>query len=67
MKYKLTIRPSISPQDRHRLEDALIACGYEIYVSEMTTGGSKCKIVFEERNEDVVRSAIEAYTERGPQ
>ena len=67
MKYKLTIRPSISPQDSCRLEDALVLCGYEVYGSGRMADGSQCDISFEERNEDVVRSAIEAATERGPQ
>ena len=47
MKYRLTIKPAIPPEQRHILEDELKKLGYHIISGGTMTDRSECDISFE--------------------
>ncbi len=47
MKFKLTIRPAIPPQVRHKLEDVLEASGYHVWGGGQDTDGNESDITFD--------------------
>ena len=47
--YKLTIKPAIKPEDRHKIEKALKKMGYDVYSGGQYVDGSASDISFDEK------------------
>lgn len=47
MKYILTIKPALNPEDRHEIEDALKELGYHVSGGGTCTDMSSCDISLE--------------------
>ena len=48
----LEIKPSIPPEDRHKIEDVLSKQGYEIVGGGTMLDGSSCDICFSKKEEN---------------
>lgn len=46
-KYSLVVKPAISPEERHKIEDTLKALGYKVWAGGTATNMSECDVSFE--------------------
>jgi len=51
-QYKLTIRPAIYPEERHKIEDVLKKMGYHVAGGGTFADGSECDISFYKKGGD---------------
>ena len=52
VKYKLTIKPAIYIEHRHKIMDLLKTLGYNVYASGQYTDATECDIDFELQKND---------------
>lgn len=51
--HTLTIRPAISPTERHKIEDLLVCMGYTVCGGGTYVDMSECDITFEDPRDEI--------------